>query len=131
MWLELQATLACTICNCLYAAVVDESTTIEDDIFDSRSLGAFGDNFANCLGTCRFGGTFACFFFYRVFEITGCHKSVARKIIDNLAIDVSRGTEHVQPWTGCSSIDLRAHAYVTSLALAQWFSVLDSHLSSP
>ena len=131
MWLELQATFTGTISHCLNSSVIEESTTIEDNVFYARSLGAFCDKFANRLGTCRFIGTFAYFVFHHIFEIAGGHKGVTSSVINDLAINVSRGTEHVQPWSGCSSIDLCAHAYMSALALAQWFSVLESHLSSP
>ena len=71
MWLELQATFAGAIGNRLDSAVIEESTAIENYVFDTSRLGAIGDNFANRLGACCFGGAFASLFLNRIFKITG------------------------------------------------------------
>src|SRR6266540_1306453 len=114
--LELQARFAGRISQRLDAAVVHVAAAIEDDDADALLFGARGDGLTDssrlvCLAA---RPAVAC---GRLIG-AGRGERRARRIVDDLRIDVLQAAEDAQPWPLATAAELHADAAVTAMASA-------------
>src|SRR5258708_7510968 len=113
--LEFETALTGGIGQRLDATMEDIAAAIEDDPVDSRRLGAFGDQFADCSRRALVGTRLQV-------RLQACLNAVGRRqrapgrIVDNLGIDVPRRPEYRQPQASlCREAQFVAHTLAAAL----------------